>query len=102
MKKVMILVLTLLVAHPALSQTKEAQLLEQLHAQGYVLVEKSTSWLGRIIFDLENETHDREVIFNPVNGTVMREFTETKHGSGEEDGPWYIHLFAPFRGDSDE
>ncbi len=60
------------------------------------------SWLGRIILDLENETHEREVIFNPVNGSVMRDFTEAKHSEGEEDGPWYLHLFAPFRGDTDE
>ncbi len=102
MKKNLVLVLALLIAQPAQSQTQETQLLEQLQSQGFVLVEKSTSWLGRIIFDLENDTHEREVIFNPVNGSVMRDFTEVKHNSGEEDGPWYLHLFAPFRGDSDE
>ena len=102
MKKALVLALALLVAQPVAAQTREAQLLAQLEAQGFVLVEKRISWLGRIILDLENETHEREVIFNPVNGSVMRDFTEAKHSEGEEDGPWYLHLFAPFRGDTDE
>ena len=102
-----ILVLTLLAlimtsAIPATAQTNETELIKSLDVAGFNLVDRSESWLGRVILDFENTTTEREIIFNPVNGEVLRDYSEPLHRTEEESENWLFHLLGSLFGERGE
>ncbi len=78
MKKALVLALALLVAQPVAAQTREAQLLAQLEAQGFVLVEKR---IIPTVIDQNPCAHlrmPRDMIFH---GWSMRLFQAWQHSA---------------------
>lgn len=46
-----------------------------LRAQGYVIVEMSHTWLGRMWILAQNGIYRREIVFNPGTGEVLRDYS---------------------------
>jgi len=87
-------------ATAGLAQSTEEQVIQNLRETGFTLVERKTSWLGRVILEFESETLEREIILNPVNGEIVRDYSESIHETPENEN-WWKHLISPFRGDGD-
>ncbi len=64
----------------------EAEIISQLKSQGYHLVEREKTWLGRIVLEFESKTHEREIIVNPNTGAVIRDYKERLDGEDSDDG----------------
>ena len=47
-----------------------------MESQGFTLIERETTWLGRISLEFISQTHEREIILNPNNGAVLRDYKE--------------------------
>ena len=90
-----------LLLYPAMgaAQAREADLIKQMETNGYVLVDRSKSWLGRVVLDFENQTAEREIIFSPVNGEILRDYSEPLHRNEEENEVWYYHMFRTLFGE---
>ena len=94
-------VLLLLAALPASAQTTESALISMLGSQGFVLTERRKTWLGRIVLEFVSETLERQIIFDPTHGTVLRDFWEAPHADEENKGFW-SHWFRFAKKDNDE
>ena len=58
-----------------LAQTPEQQIVDSLEAQGYHLVTRDWTWLGRIWIVVENGDLRREIVFNPSTGEILRDYS---------------------------
>lgn len=86
----------------AMAQTTRQELVEEMAAGGFRLVEVRRSWLGREILDFEDETREREIIFAPATGVIIRDYTEPRHDEDDRDG-WFWWLgFGHHDGDAGE
>lgn len=47
-----------------------------MESQGFTLIERETTWLGRVSLEFISQTHEREIILNPINGAVLRDYKE--------------------------
>lgn len=63
----------------------EAEIISQLKSQGYRLVEREKTWLGRIALEFESKTHEREIIVNPNSGAVIRDYKEPLDSDDKDD-----------------
>jgi hypothetical protein len=61
-------------AGPALARTIEDQVLSNLAAQGYVILEQGYTFLGRLRIVAENERFHREIVVNPGTGEILRDY----------------------------
>lgn len=59
---------------PAYAATPEEQIVESLEAQGYHVVVRDRTWLGRIWMVVENGELRREIVFNPGTGEILRDY----------------------------
>ena len=87
-------------ANVAQAQSTEGDVIRNLETGGYELVDRRKSWLGRIILDFRSDRFEREIILNPVNGEILRDYSEPIHVGPEEEN-WWNHLLNPFGGDGD-
>ena len=78
----------------------EAVIINQVSRQGFALVERSESWLGRVNLEFRSDDQERQIILNPANGEALRDYSEGIH-QGSEEGDWFSHLLSPFFGDGD-
>ncbi len=75
MKRVLLsLVLVLAATLPALADAIADQVVANLRAQGYTVREMSRTWLGRMWILADNGTVQREVVFNPGTGEILRDY----------------------------
>lgn len=74
MKK-LLLAVTLLVGftQASLAGTVEQQLINSLRAQGYLVLEQSYTFLGRLRILAVNGTFQREIVVNPGTGEILRD-----------------------------
>ena len=101
MKRLIILLMFLLLPFSAAAaQTTTPDLVENLHKQGFELVSIERSWLQRLVFTFESEALKREIILNPSNGSIMRDYSEPKDDDDSDDEPWYHYLFSNSTGES--
>ena len=71
-----------------------AKVASQLKDLGYSTVEVSRTFLGRIRVEATGSAGEREIIFNPRTGEILRDFSKAGHGGlltlpsgdGGEDG----------------
>lgn len=78
-------------AAPAMAATLEERLVAQLRAQGYTEIRKSRTLLGRVRIEAERPGGEREIIFNPRTGEILRDYwEEDDDDEHDEDG-----LFSP-------
>ena len=75
------LFLLLIVAAPATAQSVQDQIVSQLRSQGFEQIELSRTFLGRIRVVAVSDTLERELVFNPKTGEILRDYWE------ERDGP---------------
>lgn len=87
-------------AQPAFAQSVQEQIITQLQAQGYseFLVERT--WLGRIRIETSNGELDRELVFNPHTGEILRDRWEVIRDNEDaaDDEEWE----EDFEGEDDD
>lgn len=59
----------------ALAESVSDRVFANLKAQGYLVVQQDRTWLGRIWVLARNETVQRELVFDPTTGEVLRDYT---------------------------
>ncbi len=59
----------------ALAESVSDRVFANLRAQGYLVVQQDRTWLGRIWVLARNETVQRELVFDPTTGDVLRDYT---------------------------
>lgn len=59
---------------PSWAQTPEEMIIASLEEQGYHVVTRDRTWLGRIWLLVENGEVRREIVFNPGTGEIMRDY----------------------------
>lgn len=82
---------------PALAQTSESALVARIEAEGFTLVERHNSWLGRVVLEFRAGFRERQVIYDPVQGVILRDYWEEPR---EGEGFWR-HWFG-FHSEADE
>ena len=70
----LLIALFLLTSGLATAQSVQDQIVSQLTAQGFTRIEVSRTLLGRIKIDAKSATLDRELVFNPVTGEILRDY----------------------------
>lgn len=56
------------------TQTVEERLLSDLQSQGYAILEKGYTFLGRLRIVAENGEIHREIVVNPGTGEILRDY----------------------------
>ncbi|MCB5199495.1 hypothetical protein LGQ03_09605 [Loktanella sp. TSTF-M6] len=80
--KRLLLILSLICAPAWVSaQSVEDQIVTQLRAQGFTQIEMNRTLLGRVQLRALSPTLDREMIFNPATGEILRD-SWTRRSSG--------------------
>lgn len=70
------LALSLALAALAARAETQAEIVAQMQAEGYRSIEVSTTWLRRVRIVAEGGAGLREVVIDPRNGEVLRDFTD--------------------------
>jgi hypothetical protein len=70
---------------PALAQSPEEQIIDSLEAQGYAVVMRDRTWLGRIWLLVENGDLRREIVFNPATGEILRDYSVMMVAQADKD-----------------
>ncbi|WP_149141001.1 hypothetical protein [Gemmobacter caeruleus] len=78
--------LGLLAASPALSETVADVLTRQLRDQGYLRVEATYTWLGRLRVIARRGDLRREIVINPNTGEILRDYQEHIPSIARNDG----------------
>ena len=92
----------LLVALPLAgwAQSVEDQIVSQLRAQGFEKIEVSRSLLGRTVLRATSDQFDREMVFNPATGEILRDLVTRRLSS--DDRPAVIVPDVRGRDDEDD
>ena len=87
MKLVFSGLLSLTLAQPAFAQTAEEQIITQLLRQGYTEFRIERTWLGRVRIEATDGDRDRELVFNPYTGEILRDrwYVEDDDDDADED-----------------
>lgn len=75
----------------AAAQSVEEQIITQLRAQGFAVVERDATWLGRVRLVAVSDDLERELVFNPQTGEILRDYWEGREG---------VRIFNPFANSS--
>lgn len=74
-KLLLISVLSCGAALPAFADAVSDRIVANLTAQGFAVVQIDRTWLGRMWILARNDDVQREVVFNPVTGEILRDYT---------------------------
>jgi hypothetical protein len=58
----------------ALAESVSDKVFANLKAQGYVVLQQDRTWLGRIWVLARSKTVQREVVFDPTTGEILRDY----------------------------
>lgn len=74
----------LLIGSPQIvaAQSVQDQIIAQLQQQGFTQIEVSRTWLGRVRIVSLRDDLQRELVFNPQTGEILRDFWQTINGDG--------------------
>ncbi len=97
-----ILVAMTLVAGPAIGQSIEDAIIQQLQSQGFTQITVSRTFLGRIRIDAYSNSLERELIINPNTGEVLRDHWEPLKSSDGDSRPKPPKLPDPHDDEDDE
>jgi len=70
----LLLILALALAPPAFAQSVEDRIIAELVQDGYTQIRRSRTFLGRIRIVAVGNGHEREIVFNPANGLILRDY----------------------------
>ena len=76
------LVAALLTASAVAAQDPAQGLIDQLRAQGYVTIDVSQTLLGRTRIVATGPSGQREIVFNPATGEIVRDLTTATRQDG--------------------
>ena len=62
-------------APPSLATGLEDRIIASLETQGYTILERGYTFLGRWRVVVENADYHRELVFNPGTGEILRDYT---------------------------
>jgi hypothetical protein len=62
-------------ALPVFADVVSDLVVANLKAQGFVVIQMDRTWLGRMWIMARNDEVQREVVFNPVTGEILRDYT---------------------------
>ncbi len=85
--------LILVLAGAGLAQSVTEQVIDQLQRQGFEIEETNRTLLGRVRIIAERNDFTREIVFDPRNGEILRDYSYSDDG---EAGIW------GFRRDDDD
>lgn len=74
-KQVLGVALSFAAALPAFADPVSDLVIANLRAQGFTVVQMDRTWLGRMWVVARNAEVQREVVFNPVTGEILRDYT---------------------------
>lgn len=75
MKKLLLSVIFSVCAHGfAFADSISDQVVANLNAQGFEVVQMDRTWLGRMWVLARSDTVQREVVFNPGTGEILRDY----------------------------
>lgn len=79
MLRTALMILALALA-PAIASANayERSIVSQLRAQGYSNIEVSRTFLGRGRITAQSDTLNREIVFNPATGAILRDFARQR------------------------
>ncbi|KAA9005179.1 hypothetical protein, partial [Histidinibacterium aquaticum] len=80
MTRLALVLYLVLAATAAGAQTVQDQIVSQLRAQGFTSIEASRTLLGRVILHAQSPSYDRELVFNPTTGEILRDLTTIRRG----------------------
>ncbi|MHA6324916.1 hypothetical protein [Roseivivax sp. CAU 1753] len=69
----------------ATAQTARDQVISQLQQQGYSDFRVTRTWLGRVRIVARGPAGRREVILNPANGVILRDYLDRDHDDDHDD-----------------
>ena len=94
------LLMALLLAMPGLAaaQSVQDQIVSQLTAQGFTRIEISRTLLGRVKIEARSARLERELVFNPVTGEILRDYWEDR----DDGGSATPRVLIPRAGDEDD
>ena len=99
-------VMALLCATPAVSQTLEESVVQQLQAQGFTSIRMERTFLGRLRFEAYSDTLERELVINPNTGQVLRDVWEPIDDDDDDElqiaDPRFDEDDEDFEGDFEE
>lgn len=72
----------LVAGRPAAAQTPTDTIVQQLRQQGYSNITVSRTWLGRIRIVGRSARGEREIVYNPSTGALMRDYLDESRGTG--------------------
>ncbi len=75
-----------LTASSANAQSAQDRIVQQLQDQGFDQITISRTFLGRIRIEAYSDTHERELVFNPNTGNILRDYWEPFGEDGDDDG----------------
>ncbi|MEM8978871.1 MAG: hypothetical protein AAGD04_05265 [Pseudomonadota bacterium] len=69
------------------AQSVQDSVVEQLTAQGFEITKMRRTFLGRVRIEAQSEDLERELVFNPNTGEVLRDYWEARaRNATTEDG----------------
>ena len=74
----LLIVLFLLLPGLASAQSVQEQIVSQLTAQGFTRIEISRTLLGRVKIEARSPSLDRELVFNPATGEILRDYWQNR------------------------
>lgn len=76
---------SLCLATPARAESLQAEIVAQLHEQGYRRVTVSRTWLGRVRINAELGGSLREIVVNPLTGEILRDMQVNSRQAGNRE-----------------
>lgn len=86
----------------ASAQEFEDVLVSKMQSDGYRLVERKQSLLGRVILEFRSDKHERQIIIKPNTGEIIRDYAEDLDDEDDEPEGWLGRLLNPFYGERDD
>ncbi|MBZ4021897.1 hypothetical protein CKO11_05415 [Rhodobacter sp. TJ_12] len=77
--------LVVLMAGPAHAD-RQKEIVSELQAEGYTDIEISTTWLRRMRIVAEGEAGRREIVLDPRNDEILRDYARPPRGGGPGGG----------------
>ncbi len=71
----------------AAAQSVQDSIITQLQAQGFNRIEISRTLLGRVVLNATSNRLERELVFNPVTGEILRDYWEERDDDNDRVNP---------------
>ena len=83
----LLIALFLLVPGLGHAQSVQDQIVTQLTTQGFTRIEVSRTLLGRVKIEARSDSLDRELVFNPSTGEILRDYWRARGDDDDSNRP---------------